>query len=83
MDIDSIYNALFEISQGISIQKASRKIKIDVKTIKNKMDLMTSEHSKDLSKYQRFQYNNCFKRVTKVKILHFSKIYDHLLDYRY
>ncbi|WP_170128418.1 hypothetical protein [Mycoplasmopsis edwardii] len=36
MEIDSIYNALFEISQGISIQKVSRKIKRDVRTIKNK-----------------------------------------------
>lgn len=83
MDIDSIYNALFEISQGISIQKVSKKIKRDVRTIKNKIDLMTSKHSKDLLKYQRFQCNNCFKRVTKVKVLHFSKMYDHLLNYRY
>nr|WP_322958782.1 IS30 family transposase [Mycoplasmopsis canis]WQQ12088.1 IS30 family transposase [Mycoplasmopsis canis]WQQ12201.1 IS30 family transposase [Mycoplasmopsis canis]WQQ12300.1 IS30 family transposase [Mycoplasmopsis canis]WQQ12392.1 IS30 family transposase [Mycoplasmopsis canis] len=83
MDIDSIYNALFEISQGISIQKASKKIKRDVRTIKNKIDLMTSKYSKDLLKYQRFQCNNCFKRVTKVKVLHFSKMYDHLLNYRY
>nr|WP_322958996.1 hypothetical protein [Mycoplasmopsis canis]WQQ12387.1 hypothetical protein RRG48_03305 [Mycoplasmopsis canis] len=83
MDINSIYNALFEISQDRLIQKASRKIKRDVRTIKNKIDLMTSKHSNDLSKYQRFQCNNCFKKVTKVKILHFSKIYDYLLDYIY
>ncbi|WAM06481.1 hypothetical protein ONA23_05955 [Mycoplasmopsis cynos] len=54
-----------------------------MRTIKNKIDLMTNKHSKDLLKYQRFQCNNCFKRVTKVKVLHFSKIYDHLLGYRY
>ncbi|AMD81588.1 hypothetical protein AXW82_03475 [Mycoplasmopsis canis PG 14] len=42
MDIDLVYNALFEISQRISIQKASKKIKRDVRTIKNKIDLMTS-----------------------------------------
>ncbi|WBP84351.1 hypothetical protein [Mycoplasmopsis edwardii] len=69
MDIDSIYNALFEISQGISIQKVSRKIKRDVRTIKNKIDLMTSKHSKDLLKHQRYQCNNCFKKVVRVKIL--------------
>ncbi|SYV97265.1 Uncharacterised protein [Mycoplasmopsis edwardii] len=44
---------------------------------------MTIKYSKDLLKYQKIQCNNCFKKVTKVKILHFSKIYDHLLDYRY
>ncbi|AMD81102.1 hypothetical protein AXW82_00810 [Mycoplasmopsis canis PG 14] len=63
--------------------KVLRKTKRDVRTIKNEIDLMTSKHYKDLFKYQRFQYNNCFKRVVKVKVIHFSKMYDHLLNYRY
>ncbi|WBP84244.1 hypothetical protein [Mycoplasmopsis edwardii] len=54
-------------------KKVSKKIKRDLIAIKNEINLITSKHSKDLLKYQKFQCKNCFKKVTKVKVLHFLK----------
>ncbi|WP_322962433.1 IS30 family transposase [Mycoplasmopsis cynos] len=82
ISIIGMYNIFYEISQNSSLQKTAKVINKDIRSIKQKIEIMESKNVKELSKNERYKCQNCFKNVQRVKEIHFTSLYNHLANYR-